>query len=286
MTKRLKNRYWSLRVGNLELESYSKPNEPHMLDISFKVTKTTAREPNKAEILIRNLNPRHRNQIDQMATVQVILVAGYRDVHETIFSGDVSEAWSYWEGTEVLTRIAGSDGGNTYRNSRISQTFAPGTRVATVLRAAINSLGIGTGNLSDYESTLRLSSAGDNYPSGTTLHGPAREQVDRIVRSCGLRWSIQNGNFQLRVPGQPTFRTALVLKPTTGLISNPSRDKDGKVSAQTLLIPGALPGRSVFLSTRELSGQYHIKKVEYSGDTSSTDWYCNLELEPYETRES
>lgn len=280
--QRLYNRQWVLQVGETELKSSSyKP----AIDIAFTIRKTTSREPDEAEIMIYNLKRETRNRITQPSTVAVILKAGYENLIETIFSGDVDESWSYWEMPDVVTRIAGKDSGDSYRNSVVSRTFPPGTKVSTVLRAAVEALAVGYGNLTDYESDLRLSNGSEVYPEGTTIHGPARQMVNRICHSCGFRWRIETGNFKMRRSGTPEYLDAYVLKSSTGLIGSPTQDKDGNVDATSLLIPGLFPGRPVLISSREISGNYRIKQVEYQGETFGENWYANLSLTPYQTRD-
>lgn len=280
-TQKLFNRRWVLQVGDLEISS--NPDKPS-IDVSFTVRKSTAREPNECEILIYNLKRATRSRITQSSTTTVILKAGYEGLFDTIFSGDVRESWSYWELPDAITRIAGSDSGTTFRNSTVSRTFPPGTRLGTVLRAAVESLSVGVGNLADYEDSLRLTTGAQVYPEGTTIHGPSRQMIDRICRSCGYRWSIQNGSFIMRRSGAPVYRDAYILKASTGLIGSPSPDKDGNIEAQSLLIPGLIPGRPVQISSREVNGNYKIKQVEYTGETFGQNWYANLNLNPYETR--
>jgi len=281
-------RVWSLQVGTIRLEGRApgdRSADPAGLNVEFKVKKSLRREPNTAEVSIWNLNRDHRNAIAPLGDdAPVILCAGYEETGaEMIFSGDLSASPGEWSGPNVVTRLEGSDGGRAYRSTRVQRTFRAGTPVGTVLRAAVEAMGIGLGNLPEVQSSLELTNSGSIYPGPTVLSGPARDQVDRIVRSCGATWSIQNGVFRIRTSG-PARRSALELTPRSGLIGSPTRQKDRNVvlvHAEALLLPGAYPGRIVLLRSREIEGQYEISRAEYAGTTRGADWKVSLELREY-----
>jgi hypothetical protein len=273
-----------LQIGTIRIDS-ARPGQIQPLDISFSITKSTRREPNTAEIKIWNLSPNHRGELDDADSVQVSLNAGYKEGTSLIFSGDLNEVESIRDGVDFVTTLEGSDGGATYRSATIQQSFARGTAVSTVLRAAVAALGIGDGNLAQL-GTIELTEGGSVYPEGTVLSGPARSAVDRIVRSCGLNWSIQNGNLQIRRGRNPVESRAIVLHPATGLIGSPSKNaRDGRrpptISAESLLIPGMYPARKIVLESDAISGQFQIKKITSVGNTAGNDWKHQLELEEY-----
>lgn len=281
-------RIWQLQIGELLLEG-SAPRDRGVslftLAVEFSVRKSLRREPNEAEITIFNLSPENRAAIAAMeADAATILKVGYQDTGlEQIFSGDLRASPSEWNGAQTKTTVEGSDGGTAYRNARIQRSFAPGVEVYTVLSAAVDAMGIGTGNLSQFRNTLELTRTGRTYPGGTTLSGPARNEVDRIVRGCGGTWSIQNGVFKIRLSADTETR-AIELSPQTGLIGSPTQATDRgvtTVTAQALMIPNMYPGRIVQLRSREITGNYEIHRVEYAGETRGQEWGATLELRPY-----
>jgi len=278
-------RIWSLQVGEILLEST--PDSRDSLQVSFSVNKTLGREPNTAEISIMNLGRETRSRIvRQGGEAPVILSVGYGGTGlDTIFSGDLEHTPSVWEGPNVTLNLEGRDGGRSYSNARISRTFRAGTPVFSVLSAAVDALQVGRGNLDDFRGSLSLSGGATSYPGPMVLHGLARDEVNRIVRSVGATWSIQNGVFMLRVRALSN-RRALSLSPETGLIESPSVQKEGRVTvtnAKCLIIPGLYPGRIVTLSSREFVGDqgYEIKAVTYVGQTRGNDWYAALELRDF-----
>lgn len=277
------SRQWRLQVGSVLIDA---TGDEQPLDIEFEVEKSTAREPNTVSISVYNLNSSHRDQLKDANRVGVILEAGYRGGElTTIFSGDLRDVESSWDGLDVVTKLEGEDGGNSYREARLQRSFAAGTPVLTVLRAAVEAMGIGEGNLREL-SELAIEDTGSTYPEGTVLSGPARRAVDRLVRSCGYQWSIQDGNFQIRQRGRPVRGTATVLSPETGLLGSPSRSKPERgrprvTNAQCLLVPGLYPGRVILLRSREIEGQFMARKVKFSGSTFASEWGAELELVEY-----
>jgi hypothetical protein len=142
-------------------------------------------------------------------------------------------------------------------------------------------MGVGGGNLRQLGSGIELVAGGGTYPEGTVLSGQAHRELDRVVRSVGLTWSIQDGNLMLKQSGQPLETTAYLLSTSSGLLETPSKDSDGLISAKALLIPDLYPGRKVVVESRDLDAQTFVKKVRYAGNTFSNEWYAELELEEY-----
>jgi len=282
-------RRWEIRVGTTRISGQSAGDgeAQQSLDCSFEIEKSTEREPNSCSLTIINLSPSNRSALDDAATFPVRVSAGYPDMVSMLFDGDVRTASSRRrprgvtnraENVDVLTEIEAEDGGQRWRNATVQRSYAPGVPVATVLRDTITALGIGEGNLNDV-GTVGLNGEVATFTQGTTLSGQAHREVDRIVRSLGLRWSIQNGALQLRGGTTPITTTAIRLSPTTGLIGSPAPDADGTVTAVALLNGGLYPGRPVVLESRETSGSYAVKRVRHVGDTAAQDWQSELTLE-------
>ena len=292
-------RAWDIRVGTVQIagEGAGEGAERATLDCAFEVELSTAREPNTAAVKIWNLSPSHRQALERTETLALRIAAGYVDSISILFDGDVRVAQSrrrveahrsaqsrlgrlvtLADVVDVITEIEAEDGGRAYRDARVQQSFAAGTPVVSVLRAAVEALGIGEGNLAEIAADPTMSGVG-TYSEGTVLSGQAYREVDRIVRSIGLTWSIQAGVLQLRSGREPLQVTAVRLTPSTGLIGSPAADADGYITALSLLHPGLYPGRPVVLESREISGSFAVRRVRYVGDTAGADWQAELTLE-------
>jgi hypothetical protein len=282
----LYGRSWRLRIGDLLIDGRH-PAQIRPLDISFQVEKSTKREPNTFSAIVTNLSPDHRDQLEGARNIPVILEAGYRDLFSVIFEGDLQDgrnkkaAKKRLDNVNWRTELEGADGGDSYRDSRVQQSFGADTPVPVVLEAAVQALGIGLGNLRELGTDVSLEGGGNTYPEGTILSGQAADEVDRIVESIGLTWSIQNGVFTLREAGQPLQNTAYRLTTASGLIGSPAKDNAGVISAVCLLNPELYPARRVVLDSKGVDAQTYVDRIRYVGDTASTDWQCELELKGY-----
>lgn len=277
---RLFGREYRLTLGTSEISG---------LDIDFEVSKSTKREPNKAKITVYNLAKEHRRGLESGENIRVKLEAGYRDPGPSLlFLGDIRAAASprglrvssELSGPDVGTTIEADDGGRSYLSARVSRSFPPGTRPGPVLRYLASALGLGLGNIPDFE-TRPLEGAGNSFEGGTVLSGSAYQEMDGIIRSLGLRWSIQNGIVQIQERGRPIQSSAVVLSPSSGLIGSPVKDHTGKVKAVGLIQPGLDPGRAIVLESSEVSGSYEVVAVQYVGAIPGNDWYAKLDLRPY-----
>jgi hypothetical protein len=272
--RQLFGRIWRLTAGDLDVSA---------LDLTFNVSKSTSREPNTAEIRVINLSRENRARLERADRPRVVLRAGYEadgDPPPVLFVGDARRVFSERSGLDIVTTLQASDGGREIQTARISRSYAPGTEISKVLRDAVEALGVGVGNLSDFEGAYRARNGASVFPDGYAADGPARRVVQDLARAAGLRWSVQNGALQLLRVGQALQSTALRLSATSGLVGTPTRDEAGKVAATVLLQPGVEPGRRVILASDTIEGGYEVRQTVYKGDTSGADWYATLELAP------
>jgi hypothetical protein len=305
----LYRRAWDLRIGPIRIHGEGAGDGPatDSLDIAFDIEKDASREPNSAQIRIWNLSPETRGRITESSPLTVVLAAGYdwtgpHTVESgriaTLFSGDVRVASSaaaparrpagrkrrnslsvQRDLVDVITTIEAEDAGTAYRTATVSLSCGAGGSVLAAIRHCLSAMAVGEGNLMELGS-LGLGGEILTFAAGTTLYGQAHRELDRLIRSCGLTWSIQDGALQLRQAGRALAATAIRLTPTTGLIGSPEPDaQDGTVAATALLIPGLYPGRPVVLEARDLSGSYQVRRVRYVGDTAGAEWYAQLVLE-------
>jgi len=306
MSQRLFGRAWKFQVDDLDLSS---------LDIEFKILRSIKNVPNKCEMTIWNLSPGHRAQFlkrnrpdanpKHLFGIPVQIQAGYQDQLSVLFSGDLRELASMRDGTDWKTVLSGEDGGRAFREGRVNRTFAKGTPVSAVLVACAESMGLGFGNTADFEAGAQIEHVGTKLPHAMTLSGSASHALTRITHSIGLTWSVQAGALQLMRKGQPLRLPAIRLGPDTGLLDSPEAAIDASVSlgnvqqfapggkpktvkhkpkdtgilkVRSLLIPGLVPGRQVFLDSEAFRGHYVICEVEYTGQTWSTAWQADMVL--------
>ncbi len=267
------------------------------LDITFDVTRTLKKTDNTAEIDIFNLRADHRKQIEDQPFPRVILEAGYKrsptDPDKSapmsvIFNGLLRDTNSRREPTgDWITTISSRDGRaqrkKGERQGRIARSFPPGTSITKVVQECARAMGVGVGNLASLRS-VEFPRAGAIYSCGTVLSGDAANELDGILRSAGLEYSIQNGVLQILSRAQALNNLAVVLTPETGLLGSPSISSSGVASGECLLIPDLFPGRKIEIRSASVLGFFVMTHCKYRGDTRDNDWTIGFEAKPIDVR--
>ena len=267
----LYQRAWSAKIHTLDVSD---------LDLEFKIEKSIRREPNTCELRIWNLSESSRGVVSEVRRPEIEVRAGYvtEGRPPVIFRGSARVLHTL-DGVDGVTVANGRDGGREYQVSRVSKAYRPGVRVITVLRDAVEALGVGFGNLNEFED-LSLSNGADTFSDGYVAHGSASRVVSDILRGSGLRWSIQNGSIQILRRRQPLQTQAAYITKDSGLIGSPSQDEKGLVTAVVLIQPGIDPGYRVELESKHVRGTFEVRRVSYDGSTFGEPWHATLELRP------
>lgn len=268
---RLFDRRLTLQVDTLRIAG---------LDVAFDITRSlSAKTPNRAEIRVWNLNPDHRSQLQQLERVYVSLEAGYAAGGTSLlFRGDLRAAMSAREGSHWITTVT-SDTGATARKKRLARSFAPGATVAQVLQEAAKAMGLRIGNAQLAAATAQIRSSGaSQFYNGYSVAGALGEEVDRLARSAGLEWSVQDDELQFLPRGGALEQTAILLTPGTGLVGSPERGNRGLTECRALLVPDLYPGRRVEIRSTHVTGVFRVESAKYSGGTADREWYADLQL--------
>jgi hypothetical protein len=271
---RLHSRRFRLQIGTLLIEG----TPGNSLDLAFEVERSLRPKPGKLTAKIFNLTADHRALAQAQRRSIVELSAGYRDGLAMIFRGDVLRVRHARDGDDWVTTVTGGDGHFAIRAARAARAFGPDTTLESVVRALADAMAVGVGNVREALAGARLDRLGDVFPRGTVVRGPAARELTELLNSAGLSWSIQDGVLQVVPRGGALQRTAIRLAPDTGLIGSPEKDKNGVVTATSLLNPELVPGRLVQLESDALRGVYSVRKVKWTGETAGTPWYAECDL--------
>lgn len=303
----LYNRLWRVTVGTIGENGGTL--DVSALDLEFKILRTIKKEPNKATLTLYNVNPDHRaallkrNKPNKLSGVTVTVEAGYKSTGASLLlSMDMRDAGTTKDGEDYKTIITGDDGGRSFREARFNKQYTTGTSVSQIIKDCADAMGIGTGNVATGANAASIAGLGQNIPHTFTASGSAQSSLDRIVRSAGLRWSVQNGSIQLLKKSTPLNLDALLVSPSTGLIGSPESAVDASVSLGNpqqfaagakqkkppkvkpkdpgiikftmLITPGIFPGRKIVMQSEDFNGGYYITEVEFEGSTRDNPWYA------------
>lgn len=263
------------RVATLQVDTLILTN----LRFAFKVERTLRSRPGKAEVSIYNLTESHRNQLESLDGVGVVLNAGYATTGTAaIFSGTLRRvAHERVSGNTWVTKVSGEDGGRQRRTARTLRSFRPGTPLRTVFQALVQDFGVGVGNTSQATAQSTFAALGNTVVTGTTLRGMAADELDRICSAAGLEWSIQNGALQILPIGGALAGQAVVLSSDSGMVGSPTKEQRGRVKFRSLINPQIVPGVQVQIQGRTVTGAYRVEKCSWTGDSEGQDWYVDGE---------
>lgn len=278
-------RAYRIVIGDTEVDASAGVGVSGMR-IAFKVERDHKRVPNNAELEVWNLARTTRERLAKLSTVPVRIDAGYvgTDVG-TIFLGDLRSARSRREGPDIITRVSAGDGQKQCRIARISKTFPAGTKVGSVITELGKALGVKPGNLSAF-GNARLASGSDKLARSLTIHGAVYDELERLCRSCGLEWSVQDAELQVKERGRPATSLAgsgPLLRSDSGLVGAPEveqvseaskADPDLKkgqtaVTGVCLLRSDLRPGLPFRVESEAFTGNLVCRSTAHAGDSHS-----------------
>src|SRR5262245_28617259 len=267
---RLFGRKCRVQVENLGLEGF---------DVRFEIVKSlSGKTPNSAELQVYNLNTEHRQQLQEYEKVYLSVEAGYVDGMSLLFRGDLRDVTSSRNGADWITTIT-SDSGRRARKKRLVKSFAPGATVGSVLSEAAKAMGVRLGNTAARTVAAKIEGTqASKFFNGYAIAGQIDEELDRLARSCGLEWSIQDDELQFLDFGAPLAQLAVKLTSATGLLGSPEPGNKGICEARCLIIPDLYPGRRVEMVSEHVRGMYRVETTKHVGSTFGDEWYIDLQL--------
>ncbi len=250
------------------------------LRVKFRVVRDFSKHPNSAEVEIYNLAP-HSRALLQELPLKIQVSAGYDDgPMRLVASGDVRFTMSKQDGVDWVTMIQIGDGARAYAHARVNKSFGKNTTYRQLLGSIATSMGL---KLPSNIATLPLDT---KIVTGATLHGPARDEMTRVLDAFGLAWSIQNGTLRILSDQAVVPGSALPLGVEQGMIGTPefgSPPKSGKkphMTVKCLLYPELIPGDKIQLTSKAKSGLFKLVKVEHAGDTAGGEFMTSVEIQP------
>jgi hypothetical protein len=258
------------------------------IDIEFEIKKTLKPEPSTCDLKIFNLTAAHRKQIEQnpalnaLQKIPVKIEAGYvSSGMAQIFLGELRAGWTVTDGADLVTELSNGDGEKEMATARMNVSFGGSTPIGVALTEIITTLGVGQGNVQQAVSLLQAKGLVQFSTKTVVLKGNAANHLTDFCKSCGLEWSVQDGNVQILQLGQPLAGQSYSISSATGLIGSPSVDSKGILTFDTLLIPGIKPGVVVQMNSVHVTGGYRVETCEYNGNTMTDDWQIKCSASKY-----
>jgi hypothetical protein len=249
------------------------------LRVQFKVDKGLGKEPNQCEVVVTNLSPERRAQV-QTRGGKFILQAGYESGIRQLFIGDIRTLDHLRDGPNWHTKISSGDGERAFRFARVNESFKGGVTVGDVVNVLASALGLGLGNV-----PLVVDQLSAQYVNGFSAFGSASRELTRVLSGQKLSWSVQDGELLILRDNEDTGRMIPDLSPSSGLIGSPEfgaaeKNKGPVVKFKSLLDGRIKPGGRVKLNSLRYTGEVRVTKLSHSGDTAGGDWYTACEGEP------
>ncbi len=276
---RLLNRDFLLNIGGLEIRARTEEGQSRpTLRATFRVELSLEKSLNSAEVALYNLNKDSRAFLQKSDLLATSIQAGYIENISQIFIGDLEYSNTARAGVDWVTSLQSRDGA-VISQSTISESFKR-IQIGEVLRQLVERIGLDLGNTLEKAAAGPQRGSATEFIKGIVAHGVAVDEIDRVARQMGLRFSIQAGEARFLAPTETLSTKAVLLRADSGLIGSPEPGEKGIVKARSLLQPGLAPGLRVQLDSLDIDGFFRIEKAVYLGDTWGADWYTDLELKP------
>lgn len=233
--------------------------------IEFDITRNTLTSANVCQVRVYNLSQENRNRIrfnqtDYGHFQSITLRAGYGTNLATVFTGNISQAWSVREGVNFITQIECYDGGFAFVNGVTNNQFPAGTPERSVIQSTLGNLpGVKIGAISpNYSGTI---------PRGNTYSGNSANILkDQLV---GDAFFIDNG--KANVLGTNEYISDLggvtVINNQSGLLQTPVLEKS-IVRFDMLFEPNLQVAQKIRLESiteNNFNGEYKVTGVKHRG---------------------
>jgi hypothetical protein len=244
------------------------------LHAKFHVKRTAKSSANTLDLSVFNPGPKTIDEWVQAKNPVVRLDVGYGDTLATIFSGAARfVSPKRTDSKTIEVEIQAGDAEDLLRAARIAKQVPAKVSPGALLRTVAESLGVKKGNLDAAISKLNAKGLGSMFSAGAALAGRSAPLMDRVCKSYGLEWSVQDGALQiLERDVALEGRTVPKLTPQSGLIGSPQIDSKHVLSFECRLNTTLYPGAVVVIESQFVNGGFRLTDVEHEGDNYGGSW--------------
>lgn len=244
--------------------------------IEFDIIRTTLSSANICQVRLYNLAQVKRSQIafnvfNQSKYRPILLKAGYGTNLTTIFSGNMSQAWSVREGVNFITQIECFDGGFAFVNGKIEISFPAGTPLQIVIRTLME-------KLSDYGISL---GAVGTFPGvlskGNTYNGNIAQILFELTGGAFFidnetAYALPSNEYATGLGSGIQSQPVVIINTDTGLLNTPVLEQS-IIRFDMLFEPSLNVGRLanlISLTNPLLNGLYIVTSVKHRGIISES----------------
>lgn len=262
------------------------------ITIEFDIVRNTSSSLNSATFRVYNLSETNRSIMFQNRTSvndvsgkrrRVVLQAGYNTIRNedsdlaTIFTGDLLEAYSYRQGSDVITYINCQDGSFAAYNTITNKTLEKGItfrEIFTELISAFKDNGVVQGAIGEIAGAPKTSVA----LNGNTFYLLTKDYKDEIFIDLKKLNKLNQNEYIKSIGGRVPLITS-----KTGLLGTPQR-QGSNVVIEMLFEPQINVGQLVEVSAqfnKKFDGQFKVMGVKHSGiisDAVNGDCRTTLQL--------
>lgn len=268
----------SLRGGGGGIVVGRQPADPSKepLRISIDIAATTSGVPNAGAVEIWNLSQNSRSAVGEEWD-QITVEAGYRDPGlGLVGQGFIRDVAHRRDMTDIITRVEFGDGDKAWREGHIMATMPAGTTPEEVVRKLLEHMPeVDEGDLLGLEDL-------PPYKRPVVLAGPVLREMNKVGRTHGLYWSIQNGVLET-IPADGYIDQEAIISPRTGMIGVPTITDTG-IRVEALMDPQIRPNRVVrvisetlAMNTGQSEGRFRVDTAHYTGNNKDGPFVVSVD---------
>lgn len=255
------------RVCRLVLGKNGSGTDYSGLRIRFNIKKTSDSAANEAKIELYNTTPEHATELLKKGS-DILLMAGYEDNVQMIFTGQIRRATYRVEGVDRILLLETGDGDEALDSATVNKTFTKGSTDDQIIKECQDCMGVPVGHQDKVETKPRA--------RGKTISGKASKELSKVAIKHDAQWSIQDGQFVMLKSDSTRPNAVFLISDKTGMLGSPEQTEDG-VKVTTLLNPAYLIGGVAKIESIGYQGGIKIECIEHSGDTHASEWSSKLE---------
>jgi hypothetical protein len=242
--------------------------------IEFNIIRKNLGGINNCNIRIYNLSPKNRNLIrydmsDYSTIRNLKLYAGYGTNLPVIFIGNISQAWSFREGTDFITTIECYDGGDGFINGLIPGTagFPAGTPLQSIYKKLMSYMpnttfgAIGPSFIYEKGTSSLLKTS--RYTSYTGNAG------DVLRNLTGNAFFIDNGQTYILADHECISGNVALINNQSGLLDTPLRE-NSIVTVNMIFEPGIIIGQFIELNSSTFQ---ELNSASYNQNNNVNGYY-------------